>query len=244
MEINDNYAMTDNGMKKTTKKFNKELSKGFVALRDPEIMTIFRETKQGAIPKARVDRKKKAEGLEYQCRTISDFSAIGRDGISINKEAGEFMKIDLLQGERVHMNIWEVHDYCIERGLDPKKIKGIKVDIKSAFRTLSIHPTDYWAMCFRVGSKSAYHRRWPFGLKTSVYNFLRLPLLIISYLVEKTDFNEQGIRAAMYFDDLIILAHEDEIVYGTEVVLELFRKWGIPRQDEKFAEDNPKMEYE
>eukprot|EP00944_MAST-04C_sp_MAST-4C-sp1_P010295 g10295.t1 len=237
--IEKNYKMSRNGEKKTREKFEEELKRGYVGLRVPEKMPIFRETKQGAIPKAREDRKKKEEGKEHRCRTISDFSAIGKDGVSINKEAGEFLKIDLPQGERVHRNIWEVRDWCTQKGLDPRKIKGVKIDIKSAFRTLSVHPSDYWALGFQVGERRAFHRRWPFGLKTSVYNFLRLPLLIISYLVEKTDFDKRGIRAAMYFDDLIILAHESEIEDATRTVLELFERWKIPRQDEKFLEDNP-----
>ena len=43
----------------------------------------------------------------------------------------------------------------------------------------------------------------------------------------------------MYFDDLIIIAHEQYIQEATQVVLDLFRRWNIPRQDKKFGEDNP-----
>lgn len=236
--ISGNYPMDGNAVEKLDKKFQEELKLGYVARRSPE-MKVYRETKQGAIPKARKDRKAKAAGDEYRCRTISDFSAKGTDGLSINEETGKFRKLELPQGDRVHSNIWEAHDFCIENGKDPRKIKGVKVDIKTAFRTLCTHPADYWALCFLAGTTPAYHKRWPFGLKTSVYNFLRLPLLIITYLIRHSKFEEWGARAAMYFDDLIILAHEDVIEKAVQVVLELFERWKIPRQEEKFLEDNP-----
>ena len=63
--------------------------------------------------------------------------------------------------------------------------------------------------------------------------------MIITYLVSKTDFEERGVRAAMYFDDLVLIAHESEMEGAVERVLKLFQRWGIPRQEKKFAEDNP-----
>ena len=238
VEIKSNYVMTENAKEKVRKKFDEELAADRVALRN-DSFEVYRETKQGAIPKARTDRKAKENGDPYNCRTISDFSARGRDGLSINEETGEFRSLDLPQGERVHSNIWEVHDWCVREGLDPKGIKGVKIDIKSAFRTLCTHPADWWALCFRAGENRAFHKRWPFGLKTSVYNFLRLPLLIITYLVTKTKFKEWGARAAMYFDDLIIVAHESVIERAVQEALALFKRWKIPRQEQKFLEDNP-----
>ena len=43
----------------------------------------------------------------------------------------------------------------------------------------------------------------------------------------------------MYFDDLVLIAHESEMEGAVERVLKLFQRWGIPRQEKKFAEDNP-----
>jgi hypothetical protein len=239
MQIDGNYAMTENAIKKTVKKYREELKLGYVQERDPSLMPIFREHKQGAIPKSRKDKKKKEEGGEYQCRTISDFSAKGRDQIAINKVLGECGKLELPQGERVHRIILEAYDYCVENGLDPKGLRGVKIDIKAAFRTLCTNPADYWALCFRIMGKSAFHKRWPFGLTASVYFFLRLPLLIITYLVTKTDFEARGTKAAMYFDDLITIAHESRMEWSVKVVMDLFKRWKIPRQEEKFLEDNP-----
>ena len=98
--IKSNYPMEDNAVRKTRKKFAEELQSGYVALRDERSMPIYREIRQGAIPKSRVDRKKRAAGLEHDCRTISDYSRRARDGISINEAAGDFGKLDLPQGER------------------------------------------------------------------------------------------------------------------------------------------------
>ena len=46
--------MTDNGAKKTKRKFDEELELGYVEYRveyrEEKLMKIFRETKQGAIP--------------------------------------------------------------------------------------------------------------------------------------------------------------------------------------------------
>ena len=238
VEIEANYPMNENAVEKTERKFQEELELGYVGLRGSE-MAVFRETKQGAIPKSRRDRQRKAEGVEYNCRTISDFSAPGTDEISINEEAGVFAKLALPQGERIHANLWEVYDFCVANGLDPKGIRGMKVDIKSAFRILITHPSDAWALCFRVGEKRAFHKRWPFGLKASVYMFLRLPLLIITYLVEQSRFTEWGARAGMYFDDLMVFAHESMMGDAAQTVIGLFRRWGIPLQEEKFVEDNP-----
>jgi hypothetical protein len=107
VEIEANYPMNENAVEKTERKFQEELELGYVGLRGSE-MAVFRETKQGAIPKSRKDRQRKAEGEEYNCRTISDFSAPGTDEISINEEAGVFAKLALPQGERIHANLWEV----------------------------------------------------------------------------------------------------------------------------------------
>ena len=131
VEIGANYPMNENAVGKTEKKFQEELALGYVGIRGEE-MKVYRETKQGAIPKSRKDRQKKAEGGEYNCRTISDFSAPGTDGISINEVAGSFKNLDLPQGDRIHANLWEVHDYCVANGLDPKGIRGVKIDIKAA----------------------------------------------------------------------------------------------------------------
>ena len=43
----------------------------------------------------------------------------------------------------------------------------------------------------------------------------------------------------MYFDDLIIISHRRYIQEATQVVLDLFKRWNIPRQEKKFIEDNP-----
>jgi hypothetical protein len=238
IEIDSNYPMTENGRKKTEKKFEEELEKNFVGLRHQD-MKVYRETKQGAIPKSRDDKQRRARGeTDYSCRTISDFSAIGTDGISINEAAGDFLSLDLPQGERIHANIWEVHAFCVKKGLDPRGIRGVKIDIQAAYRTVCTHPADWWALCFRVAGKSAYHKRWPFGLKASVYFFLRLPVLIVTYLVTKSSFERIGARAGMYVDDLMVFAHESFMRTAIKEVMELFIRWLIPRQETKFLEDN------
>ena len=238
VEIEKNYPMTENGKKKIKKKFDEEVEMDFVGRRGRN-MEIFRETKQGAIPKSRIDKQLRARGeTDYNCRTISDFSAIGSDGMSINEAAGDFLKLDLPQGERIHANIWEVHDFCIKNGLDPRGIRGVKIDIKAAYRTVCTHPADWWALCFRVEGQSAFHKRWPFGLKASVYFFLRLPVLIVTYLVTKSSFEKIGARAGMYVDDLMIFAHESFMRKAVGEVMELFIRWLIPRQETKFLEDN------
>ena len=49
---------------------------------------------------------------------------------------------------------------------------------------------------------------------------------------------EAGVVAAMYFDDLSILGHQDDIEKAGTEMLELFDRWGIPRQHEKWEEEN------
>lgn len=44
--------------------------------------------------------------------------------------------------------------------------------------------------------------------------------------------------AAMYFDDLSIIGHQDDIPKAGQEALNLFDKWKIPRQHEKWLEEN------
>ena len=44
----------------------------------------------------------------------------------------------------------------------------------------------------------------------------------------------------MYFDDLMVFAHESDMVAANKLVEQKFKEWGIPRQEDKFLEENPK----
>ena len=43
----------------------------------------------------------------------------------------------------------------------------------------------------------------------------------------------------MYFDDLVIIAHKTDMVLANKLVKRKFSEWGIPRQEDKFREENP-----
>ncbi len=238
-EVAENYKIDENAMDKILEKNDEELTKRVVEEWSKETLPRFREHPVGAIPKNRAERKKKSNNEVHKSRTISDFSKQLVDGLAINKTMGEFASIELPQGERVHRLIEEAGNWCDRNGLDRTKLRGLKFDVQSAYRIIGIDPADWWAFCYKLVGKRYFHKRMPFGITSAVYAFLRIPLLILTFLLTKTNIQSLGAFLAMYFDDLVVIAHESKIEEAGRIIRELFKRWNIPIQATKWAEENP-----
>ena len=123
---------------------------------------------------------------------------------------GTFAKLEFPQGERMHDVLRRARQNCIDKNLDPKGLRALKFDIKSAYRIFGIDQADWWALCFSFEGKRYTHKRWPFGLTSSVYGFLRFPGQIetIHSRLEKAFPDKKGL--AIYnqeehrYDELLI----------------------------------------
>ena len=244
--LQENYKMEKVGAEKLKEKLSKEVGKDFITdlLELESLLNEYPRLRihpMGLIPKSRRDRLLKRLGQigDITWRTISDMKKILSDGRSINEASGEFGKIELPQGDRLKRVIRKVIENCIERGLDPTEIKITKWDVKSAYRNFRVAIADRWALGFVFEGKYGTHKSWPFGNIASVYNFLRFPLFVVWYLMNTKEFAMSTAENAMYFDDLMIIAHESDMVQANEKVKRKFEEWGVPRQEEKFQEENP-----
>ena len=246
LRLNENYKMEEKGMEKLRKKLVEESEKDFITtLKEwrefTEEWPTVRVHPMGLIPKSRVDRTLRDEGRigEVAWRTISDMKKVLRDGTSVNSCSGEFGNLQLPQGDRILRMIAEAQAGCIKHGLDPKGLVIVKWDVKSAYRNFRVAKEDRWAFGFTFEGKYGTHKSWPFGNIASVYNFLRFPLLMVWYLSQSAEFIQSSAEAAMYFDDLMVVAHKDHMFKVATFVEQIFRDWQIPRQEEKFRDENP-----
>lgn len=250
LRLDNNYKMDVKGEAKLEKKLAEEVRKDFITplLQWDNCQVQFprlRVHPMGLIPKSRSDRELRKNGRleEVTWRTISDMKKILKDGTSINSCSGSFGSLKLPQGERLLRLIDEAQQRCKKRGLDPRDIVMVKWDVKSAYRNFRIAPADRWAFGFTFKGKFGLHKSWPFGNIASVYNFLRFPLLVVWYLSQSDQFKLSTAVAAMYFDDLMVLAHKNDMFPAAQLVESKFQDWKIPRQEKKFKEENPNGMY-
>jgi hypothetical protein len=89
--LKSNYKIDDGAIRKVRKKIEEEINQGRLIEHNFET---YREHPLGAIPKDREERKKRTVLQEFTSRQISDFSFVGEDGRSINKEMGNFAKLE------------------------------------------------------------------------------------------------------------------------------------------------------
>lgn len=244
MKLEKNYSMPPEGKVKLERKLKEEVRKDFITLLATweELRKEFprlRVHPMGLIPKSRRDRQMKRDGIldDIRYRTISDMKKKLMDGWSINLASGSFGTIKLPQGNRLLDLISAAQEKCSKHGLDPRGLVLVKWDMWSAYRNFRISIADRWAFGFTFEGKYGVHKSWPFGNVASVYNFLRFPLMLVWYLGQLNQFIASS-EAAMYFDDLIVLAHESKMQASAKVVGNIFRDWKIPRQEEKFLNEN------
>jgi len=232
--VKKNHTMTEDGRAKARRNIEKGLKKGHIVERDKSYRFV-REHDIGAIAKSRKDRQLLAAGNPCNWRVIDDCS--GED--SVNEATGSHGSLELAQGDRIAEVCRRSVEKVKSKGKDPTKIVGLKLDIESAYRNFKVTFSDRWLFGFMFEGKNYIHTSWPFGAVASVYNFLRIPLMIVFFLAVQSWWYEEGVMAAMYFDDLSILGHEDDIQKAGQEMLDLFTRWGIPRQEAKWLEENP-----
>ena len=236
--VKENHKMSEDGRNKARRNIKKDVGAGNVEIRNEKYNWI-REHDIGAIAKSRKDRKKLSEGLPCAWRVIDDMSGSGALEGSVNEATGSHGSLALAQGDRIAEACRRTVETAKRKGRDPSKIVGLKVDIASAYRNFKVTFSDRWLFGFMFEGVHYIHTSWPFGSVASVYNFLRVPLMIVFYLGVISWWWEAGIVAAMYFDDLSVIGHRDDMPRAGQEVLDLFNRWGIPRQHEKWDEENP-----
>ena len=245
LRLEENYKMAAEGKEKLIKKLREEEEKDFITRLDTweRCMLEFprmRVHPMGLIPKSRKDRQLRHLGMlwDVRWRTISDMKKELDDGLSVNSASGTFGSIKLPQGVRLLDMIESVKASCKKKGVEHREIVVVKWDMKSAYRNFRIAVADRWAFGFTFQGKYGVHKSWPFGNVASVYNFLRFPLLLVWYLGQQDIFRQSTAEAAMYFDDLVVIAHRTDIERVARLVEETFTNWRIPRQEEKFHAEN------
>ena len=118
-----------------------------------------------------------------------------------------------------------------------------KVDIKSAFRTVGVHPEHWHLLGFkytpRGGASERYFvdTRCPFGLKCSPEIFCRLSTAVRAMLTRR------GIKAVVvYVDDFLILADtEAECARALAVLLELLPRLGFTVSEKKTVQPTQRI---
>ena len=235
--VEENHAMTEDGRKKARKNILKDYAKKHVVIRNKSFEWV-REHNIGAIAKSRKDRQLLAMQKACTWRVIDDCSDSGSNGESVNSMTGPHGTLALAQGEKIAEVCRRTSEIAKKKGRDVSRIVGIKIDIASAYRNFKIAYSDRWLFGFRFEGKYYIHTSWPFGAVASVYNFLRIPLMIVYYLAVASWWGEEGVEAAMYFDDLTIIGHQEVIERAGQEALDLFDRWKIPRQDAKWREEN------
>ena len=231
--VKENHKMTEDGRAKARKNILKDVAAGHIVTRNKSFPFV-REHNIGAIAKSRKDRQLLAQHLACRWRVIDDVS--GED--SVNEATGSHGSLELAQGVRIAEVCRKVVTTVKLRGLDPRGIVGLKVDIASAYRNFKVTKSDRWLFGFMFEGINYLHTSWPFGAVASVYNFLRIPLMIVYYLAVTSWWYDAGVMAAMYFDDLSVIGHEEDIPKAGQETLDLFDRWGIPRQEDKWLEEN------
>ena len=235
--VEKNHEMTDDGREKARRNILKDYEAGHVVRRN-ETFKWVREHNIGAIAKSRKDRQLLAMRKACKWRVIDDCSDSGSSMESVNSKTGSHGSLELAQGERIAEICRRTSEIARKKGRDVSRIVGIKIDIASAYRNFKITHSDRWLFGFMFEQEHYIHTSWPFGAVASVYNFLRFPLMIVYYLAVVSWWGNEGVEAAMYFDDLSIIGHQEVIEKAGQEALDLFHRWSVPRQDEKWKEEN------
>ena len=96
-----------------------------------------------------------------------------------------------------------------------------KIDLKSAYWQVPLHPSTRPWMSFAWGEKYYCFKVLPFGVASAPYFFDRITKPIISYL------HKLKIKVVVYLDDFLIIANRDKIQKNTNKVLDILTKCGF-----------------
>ena len=104
-----------------------------------------------------------------------------------------------------------------------------KTDIKSAYRTVHVHPTHRELLCFKYspadGEREVYYEdtRSPFGLKNAPETFCRLTAAVRAMMVAR------GFKhVIVYVDDFLVMAEtREECKRALDALLEVLRELGF-----------------
>ena len=102
------------------------------------------------------------------------------------------------------------------------------MDVARAYKNFRVDPLDWPLMCIRWDQKVYVETAMPFGARSSSCNMQRVANFIVRVL------NDEGIRAKMYLDDLIVIAESEATAWRHyERVRVLFTELGLPEAAEK-----------
>ena len=102
------------------------------------------------------------------------------------------------------------------------------VDVARAYKNFRVDPLDWPLMCINWEDRVYIETAMPFGARSSSNNMQRVANMITRIL------GEEGIRAKMYLDDLIVVAEtKEEAGAQYQRVKALFKELGLPEAEDK-----------
>ena len=114
-----------------------------------------------------------------------------------------------------------------------------KVDLKDAYFSVALHPSQRKFFCFKWGGETYQFVSMPFGLGPAPRVFTKLLKPIIGFL------RQQGLRLVVYLDDILIIGpYKESTREAVKLVVSLFESLGFVIQDEKSVlEPSQLLEY-
>lgn len=107
-----------------------------------------------------------------------------------------------------------------------------KIDLKDAYLTIPINSLFRKFLCFKWEGKFFHFVSMPFGLASAPRAFTKLLRPVVAFL------RQRGIRLAIYFDDILILAaSREEAKLAVKTVISLLHSLGFVINTEKSVEE-------
>ena len=111
-----------------------------------------------------------------------------------------------------------------------------KCDVRHAYRIVPVSPANYHLLCFSWTTDGVqrwyYHRRLPFGTRSSPHHFSRLTVALLYHVAPLLP---EGTAAHDFLDDLIVFGDAARMPQAMEVITSTMKRWAIPLNVKKFA---------
>ena len=110
---------------------------------------------------------------------------------------------------------------------------GIKIDVKSAFKRILLHPSEFPYALFSIAEKWFFSKSCPMGMRASPYHWCRLNGLILRLTKRLLQTYLHG--SLMYVDDSLFAAQLSTFAQVFSVILIFLRLIGTPISFKKLA---------
>ena len=156
-----------------------------------------------------------------EVRRVDDNSF--KDGINADindMPTMRFTTVDLVAKEVVRMK------------REHEVVQLAKVDIRKAYRNFPVRPQDWWLLGFKWKQQYYFHRRLPFGTRSSPHWFARLSVAVCWALAALLP--PHAVVYA-YLDDFIVVGAPQSCAATRNILTSLLARWGLPVNKKKLT---------